>query len=273
MRSNDSSANKIDSYFSRRRFLKSSAASGAVAVGLAVSLSSCTLPWEHEFSPLIPNWLQQLALGVSATEIAGIINGGLRRLWPAWEPGVDDALGEILTAEVLADSITGTSSGRVESSSISTLAVRRFIPGEVGWGQPIPPVIMVQVSQTRNGDPTTDLLVAFVNTGYHYVVLQPWAWQTLLMFVNSLTSGQSGAGLDIARAGCALSLLPSGLRPISGQSPEGTVDWVTYQSRNGTVEISRVEGSNSSTTGVITASAIQDSTTGQPLRMSFTLPT
>ena len=72
--------------------------------------------------------------------------------------------------------------------------------------------------------PHTILLVAFVNTGYQYVVLKPWAWQTLLMFVHNLTSNQSGAGLDIAKAGCALSLLPSGVRPVSGQSPEGTVD-------------------------------------------------
>lgn len=222
---------------------------------------------------MIPDWVQQLALGVGAAVIADIVKGGLRRAWPAWEPEVDDAMGDILEGAVLAaGAITGTSGEHLEPSSISTLATRRFIPGGVGWGHPVPPVVMVQVSQTRAGDPTTDLLVAFVNTGYQYVVLKPWAWQTLLMFVHNLTSNQSGAGLDIAKAGCALSLLPSGVRPVSGQSPEGTVDWVTYKSRNGTVEISRVQGSNTSTTGVITASAIQDGN-GQPLVMSFGLPT
>jgi hypothetical protein len=273
MESNDSSGDKLGLACSRRQFLKTSATSGVVALGVTAGLSSCTPPWQHNFSPLIPNWLQQLAVSVGAAQITRILNGGLRRFWPAWEPEVDVAVEEILVAEIfVADAYSGISGGRLSPRSFSTQAKHRFVPGGVGWGHPVPPVVMVQISQTRAGDPATDHLVAFVNTGRQHVVLKPWAWQTLLMFVHELTSGQSGAGLDVAKAGCALSLLPSGVRPITGQSPEGSVDWVTYKSRNGTVEISRVQESNSSATGVITASAIQD-TTGQPLRMSFNLPT
>jgi hypothetical protein len=166
---------------------------------------------------------------------------------------------------------TRPADSRLGSASVTTLAARRYVPGGGGWGHPVPPVVLLQLSRTPDGDPSTDLLVAFVSTGREYVVLQPWAWQTLLMFVNSLTSGQSGANLDIAKAGCALSLMPSGVKPVTGRSPEQSVEFVTYQSRNGTVEISRVQGSTSSATGVITASAIQDSD-GAPLRMSFGLP-
>jgi hypothetical protein len=198
------------------------------------------------------------------------IKGGMSRLWSAWQPDVEESVGAILEDGALAAAADARIGGGA-SGSVSTLATRRFIPGGAGWGHPVPPVILVQISKKRDGDPAADLLVAFVNTGRQYVVLKPWAWQTLLMFVHSLTSGQSGAGLDIAKAGCALSLMPSGVRPVSGHSPEGTVDWVSYKSRNGVVEISRVQGTNSSVTGVITATAISDAD-GQPLRMSFGLP-
>lgn len=258
--------------YSRRQLLKSSIATGALAAGLASGLSACsTLPWKNNFTPMIPDWMQQLALGVGAGFIGDILKKGLTKAWSAWGPQVGGSLDEILADGAIAAAASDTS-GSSQVSPISTMAAHRFVPGGVGWGHPVPPVIMVQVSQTPQGDPETDLLVAYVTTGHQHVVLQPWAWQTLLSFVHKMTNGQSGASLDIAKAGCALSLLPSAIRPISGQSPEGTVDWITYHSRNGWVEISRVQSSNSSSTGVLTASAIVDSNSGEPLSTSFTLP-
>jgi hypothetical protein len=204
-----------------------------------------------------------------------VASKGLTRFWSAWGPNVESNADEILEdgALVALDAYVVSSTGTTSqaSGSLSAAAQRLYIPGGVGWGHPVPPVILSQVSLTRDGDPATDHLVAFVNKGRQYVMLKPWAWQTLLLFVNSVTTGQSGANLDIAKAGCALSLLPSGVRPVSGGSPEGTVDWVTYKTKNGTVEISKVQSSNSTTTGVITASPIQDDN-GQPLVMSFGLP-
>lgn len=255
--------------YSRRQVLKSSAVTGALAAGLVGGLSSCTPPWDSKFSPKIPDWLQQISIAVGAGVITEILTRGLKRAWPAWEPEIGGSLEEILAGAAIAADSAVSGDGHLSGGLISTMAARRFIPGGIGWGHPVPPVIMVQVSQTPHGDPATDLLVTFVNTGSQRIVLKPWAWQTLLMFVHNLTDGQSGASLDIARAGCALSLLPSAVRPSSGHSPEGTVDWVTYHSRNGWVEISRQASDTS--TGVITASAIQDSR-GKLLSMRFSLP-
>lgn len=271
MEFNDQRSGILALPYSRRQLLKSSIAAGAVAAGLAGGLTSCSPPWQKSFSPMIPDWMQQLAVSVGAGLIGDILKKGLAKAWSAWSPEVGGSLDEILAEGAIAAAASDTSGGS-QASSISTMAAHRFVPGGVGWGHPVPPVVMVQVSQTPDGDPGTDVLVAYVTTGSQHVVLQPWAWQTLLSFVHSMTNGQSGPSLDIAKAGCALSLLPSAIRPVSGQSPEGTVDWVTYHSKNGWVEISRVQSSNSSSTGVLTASAIVDNNSGEPLRMSFPLP-
>jgi hypothetical protein len=273
--------------FSRRQLFK---ASGGLAVGGAVAatgLTACSAPWDNgQFNPAIRNWIQTLALGVGAAVIKSVLkpgsSGEADAEWAAWEPEVDGSLGDILADGALlalADKVAsraaiGHAKTAVTLDAYTTPAAtkRLHVPGNVGYGHPVPPVILVQVSRTAHGDPTTDLLLAYVTTGKQHVVMEPWAWQTLLSFVNSMTSGQSGPNLDIASAGCALSLLPSAIRPKTGESPEGTVDWVTYKSKNGWIEIARVQSSNTSATGVLTASSILDSSTGQPLSMSFPLP-
>jgi hypothetical protein len=130
---------------------------------------------------------------------------------------------------------------------------------------------MVGASKTPGGDPWTDRLIACVDNGEAAVVFEPWAWQTLSMFVHHLTDGKTDDDLAQAQALCALTLIPSGVNPDSGQSPARTVGWLTYKSHNGTVEISWAEGSDDSKNGIISASAIRDAH-GDPLTKSFLLP-
>ncbi len=273
--------------FSRRQIFKTSWGLAVGGAALATGISACSAPWDSKkFNPAIKGWMKALALGVGAAVLDNVLKpaaaGEADAEWAAWTPEVDGSLGELLADGALlalADKVAGrAASGRAGSAitldayTAPAATKQLYVPGNVGYGHPVPPVIMVQVSRAPQGDPSSDLLLAYVTTGKQHVVLEPWAWQTLLSFVNSLTSGQSGPNLDIASAGCALSLLPSAIRPKTGASPEGTVDWVTYDSKNGWIEIARVQSSNTSATGVLTSSSILDSSTGQPLSLSFPLP-
>ena len=97
------------------------------------------------------------------------------------------------------------------------------------------------------------------------------AWQALSQFVHFLTGANAGADLDVARAVCVLTLIPSGVRPKTGRIPDGLVDWVTYESRNGNVELALVQESNGRPVGIVKASAIPGSD-GRPLIKHFVLP-
>ncbi len=236
---------------SRRGFMRVAGAAG-VAIGAAGCLSACEAAApaaEIIFNPATENWLGQLALAVGATEIENAIEDGLKAAWKAWGPGVRHAVN-------------------------SQAAPYRYWYRD-GWVHPVPPVVLVGVSRTRNEnrrvDPMTDHMIACVNTGYSSVVFEPWAWQTLSMFVHYLTHGKSGAELTQTKELCALTLMPSGTRPKSGQSPGGSVGWLTYQSRNGHVEIAWSPGDNGSWNGIITASAIPDAN-GNPITKAFRLP-
>lgn len=107
--------------------------------------------------------------------------------------------------------------------------------------------------------------------GQNHIRSEPWAWQTLWALIHDLTSGLSGADLDMAKTACALTLLPGGTAPDIGHTPENTANWMTCKSHNRTVEMLRVWESDNSTKGVITATAIPGSD-GKPLTESFSLP-
>jgi hypothetical protein len=225
----------------------------AVAAGAAIGLTSCSASWQEAAAGatviggfvLPEGWLADLAVAVGAGEIVNILNDGLQHAWQAWGPGIRSTLRTII-------------------------ADGRAVPG-VGWGHHVPPTIMVQTSSSQRGNPLTDQLVAFVNSGQDYITFSPWAWQMLWAFIHYLTNGLSGADLAMAKTACALTLLPSGTAPETGHSPENTVSWMTYQSHYGTVEISLIQNSDDSREGVITASAIPGSD-GKPLTQQFTLP-
>jgi hypothetical protein len=237
----------------RRQFLRISGTS-VLTLGTVAGLASCRAPWQKTAveaataagAALPDNWLAELAIAVGAAEVTNILNGGLQRAWHAWEPSV------------------GATMRSIQADGL-------FIPGGVGWIHPIPPTVLVRASTKKGRNPKSDHLVAFVETGQAHIMFRPWAWQTLWMYIYYLTNGQTGANLDVAKAVCALTLLPSGTRPKTGKSPEGTVGWMTYKSRNGTVEITRVRGPEGSVSGVITASAIPGAD-GKPSTQSFTLP-
>jgi hypothetical protein len=116
-----------------------------------------------------------------------------------------------------------------------------------------------------------DHMVACVDYGESAIVFKAWAWQSLAMFVHDLTHGKSGETLVQARDLCVLTLIPSGVRPSYGRSPEGTVGWMTYESRNGIVEIAEIRRSGTSRIGVVTAYGMRDDN-GQPTTRSFQLP-
>ena len=67
---------------------------------------------------------------------------------------------------------------------------------------------------------------------------------------------------------------PHSVRSFSsdGSSPGGTVGWMTYQARNGTVEIAKISDPDGSMSAIITANGIPDAK-HKPTKKKFTLPT
>jgi len=227
---------------SRRTFL---AASGTCAVGIGLGTAGCASAPAAVFNPAVDGWLAQIGIAVGATVISNLVSDGLKDAWRLWRPGVNKTIGK-------------QASGSYGWHSAS------------GWLHPVPPVAAFSTSTGRYANPMTDRLVACVDNGASAVVFQAWAWQSLFIFIHELTNGKAGDQLAQARDLCVLTLIPSGTRPDYGQSPRGTVGWMTYKSRNGAVEIARVSTSDGSN-GIVTAYGMLDAG-GKPTSRTFRLP-
>lgn len=140
------------------------------------------------------------------------------------------------------------------------------------WAHPTPPVILLSMMNTDQADPMSDTLLACVNTGKEVVRFEPWAWQALSMYVHEMTDKKSGDDLAAYQSLCLLTLIPSGTKPSTQVSPEGTIAWMTYQARNGTVEITKVEEPDGSMSAHVTASGIFDASQRRRI-MKYKLPT
>lgn len=66
-------------------------------------------------------------------------------------------------------------------------------------------------------------------------------------------------------------LVPSGTRLRTGQSPESVVEWMTYESRGGPVELAKFEGSGSQYLATAKANGVWDANQ-QPLVKQYALP-
>lgn len=262
--------------FSRRHMLKACGGS-ALLLSAAPILSSCGILNSHPstFDVLARDWLTRMAASIGALPVGKILNGGLTGGWAEWEPEVEVVGENVLEFGAIAAAASfdpGSSGARPEVVTTAAYSGEyRYIPGGLGYAHPIPPVVFMRVSQRPDGHPPTDKLIAFVDHGKKFVVFKPWAWQALSQFVHFLTGANAGADLDVARAVCVLTLIPSGVRPKTGRIPDGLVDWVTYESRNGNVELALVQESNGRPVGIVKASAIPGSD-GRPLIKHFVLP-
>lgn len=234
---------------SRRRLL---GASGTAALGLGTGgLASCSKAAKAAetaaaFNPAIREygWLDKIATDVAATAVENVITGGLKDIWHAWTGPVKKKVSEQVAYPWLTDS---------------------------AWVHTVPPVVLVGMSKSNKSDPMSDALLACVNTGKDAVLLEPWAWQAVSMFINELTTNKTGADLAGFQALCVLSLIPSA-PPQQENNPKLRVGWMTYQTRNGTVEIDKVVEPDGSTSAIITAHGIPDAD-HKPSAKKYQLPT
>lgn len=206
---------------------------------------------EAAFNPATLDWLSQIGTAIGATEIENIVEGGLKAAWQKWGPGV--------------------------KNTVDAQPSPYYYYWPNGWVHPRPPVALVGVTKTQDDnaavDPYTDRLLACVENGRKAVVFEAWAWQTLSSFVTSFTSGLTGDDLANAQDLCVSGVIPCATRQQTqtGQSPEGTVGWMTYNTRLGYVEISWAIQSDSTYNGTLTATGILDAN-GNPTVSSFPLP-
>jgi hypothetical protein len=232
----------------RRLLLKATGAS-AIALSAGASSAACAAAAPvvpAVFNPAVDSWLADLGTQVAASLVTDAVKSGASKLWPSWR----DAIKKRVT-----ESTTGT---------------WRWY-GNNFWQHSGPPTVLFGVSTTDQWDPMTDGLVACVEGGKSAVVFQPWAWQALSMFVHQLTDKRTGDDLAAYQSLAVVSLIPSGQRPESGHSRNNSVGWMSYETRNGYVEIARLAEPDGSTTATVTASGIPDGKQ-LPRKLKFTLP-
>lgn len=238
----------------RRNFLRLTTGTIA-ALGAGVALSGCNIAEDAAagavFNPATETWLSDLAKQIGANVLTSYLQDGINRAvgyFRSWFDGV--------TSQV--------------DNNYETF-------WEDCYGHEIPPVMLVQVSKYKypnpsNGDPLRDGMLACVNGGDSAVYFKPWAWQALSMYVHQMTTGLSGQNLANAQRVCVMGLAPSGTRPVTGGSPDNFVEWMTYDTRSGPVEIGKLEGTNGQYLATVKASGIWNANQ-QPLVQYFTLPT
>ncbi|MBS2963404.1 hypothetical protein KGA66_10130 [Actinocrinis puniceicyclus] len=224
----------------RRRLLT---AAGGSLVSVAGALASCSVAAEAVFNPATVNWLAQLGSAVAASLVEDALKVGLTDAWKSWTKNVNDRVDEQNDFPYYYASV---------------------------WLHAVPPTVLVKLSKGTQSDPMSDCLLACVDGGQQAIRFDAWAWQTLMMFVHELTGGKSGDDLSGFQALCLISLIPSG-PPKAGQSPSGKVGWMSYQARNGSVEIDRQTEPDGSVVGVITATGIP-AADGKPTSKKYTLP-
>lgn len=225
----------------RRQFLTATGAGIAMATG--VGSCAATPVVATAFNPAVQGWLGSLATMIAADVIGDIINDRIDGRWKSWTKATSQAVSE-------------------EDFEWH---------GTVSHGHPVPPTILIRTSKAKKGDPMTDRLLACVDKGRASVVFEAWAWQALSMFVQQLLRGKEGADRAGFQSLAVLSLIPSGTKPSTGNSPRGSVGWMTYETRNGSVEIAKVKKSGGSHIAIITAEGIPDKN-HNPTVKEFTLP-
>jgi hypothetical protein len=239
---------------SRRGFIKTSTATALTLTG-AGSLASCAAgaaaggeaAEDAVVNPAGWDWLEQIGKSVAATLVGDAIDKGLSGFFSSWNTNVQNTV-----------------------SDQTTKAPFNLVYQDY-WVHTVPPVVLVGVTQ-KNSNPLTDKMLACVNEGNDPVLFEPWAWQALSMFIQGLTSGKTGADLAGFQALCLISLIPSGTAPRSGSSPEDSVAWMTYATRNGTVEISQQQQADGAYNATVRATGIPNASY-EPTVKQYTLPT
>lgn len=214
----------VTTVVSRRTLIGAGTLLGA---GALTSLTGCAAAAPVVFNPVTDSWLAELATTIGAQVAASEITKGIDAAWQSWFPKLQSTLDTI------------------DSPFIYDQA----------FGHPVPPVVLVGLCQTKDSHPETDRLAAFVNAGTDCVVFEPWAWQALSMFTHALVDNRKDDDLAAYKALGALALAPSGKAAETGKSSQGSVSYMTYEARYGTVEISRLDSTvQVSASGIPTAS-------------------
>jgi hypothetical protein len=242
----------------RRRFLHlaGGVSASAVAVGALGSLAACAAAPTagataagaagSAFNPAITGWLSQIAVGIAANEIGDLFKGAVSKRWQAWQKNV--------------------------KNNAATLLGDDWWYTQTAYGHAGPPTVLIAIGGGKDIDPMRDRLYAAVENGESAVIFDAWAWQGLSLYVHDLSNGKQGEDLNRMRMLSALSLVPSGTRPRRGQSPKKTVDWMTYQTRNGVVEIARIQEAGGAATAIVTAEGVPNAD-GKPTVKQYKLPT
>lgn len=152
-----------DGSISRRALFR---AGGAAVAGLTIgAVPGCAAP--VAFNPATVAWFAKFATAVGASVIATRVNEAITGAWSAWSAGRDRAW-----AEQSEQGFTWRASDQ--------------------YGDAVPPAVFTKALRTEEHDPFSDRLVVLVDTGNKSVVFEPWAWQTLWMFIDDMTAGRSG---------------------------------------------------------------------------------
>ncbi|MDI9914381.1 hypothetical protein [Rhodococcus sp. IEGM 1379] len=220
--------------------------------------------------------LRVAGLGVASTVAAPALTGCAAAVFNPATIGWYGALTSSLGASLLATGLETAFKAGWESWKAGRDKILQAQQDEgFGWfdldcyGDHIPPAIFSKALRTTESDPMSDRLIICVQGGEKYVAFDPWAWQTLAMFVDDLTKDREGDDLARYRALASTTLTPAGTAPTGSSTNYSQL--LRYQARNGGVEFNASTQSNGQTRVQIIVEGIPKSN-GGPTIKEFTLP-
>ncbi len=127
-------------------------------------------------------------------------------------------------------------------------------------------------SESNRADPLNDGCGVVINKGEDGFHLPSWAWQSLAMFAHEITTDLSGADLERAKTLLQVSLAPTSSDTGRDQSWAKAVEFISYQTHMGPVDIARVENEDHTFSGLVKVSGFPDAT-GQATVWTYPIPT
>jgi len=126
--------------------------------------------------------------------------------------------------------------------------------------------------ENAQSDPLNDPCGVVINEGKDGILLPAWAWQTLVTFANDQTGSKRDAELEQTKALLSVTLAPTSSKVQSDQSWARAVEYVSYMTHVGPVDLAKVERPDHSFTGMIKVSGFPDKV-GAATVWEYALPT
>lgn len=233
---------------------------GAFAFASAPGLTACQAA-PALLNPAVSTWFATLTATVGANLVTDISKDGVEPALAEWSTGFTGFTRRWFPSS---ESTCGwlSSAYRNEAASPPFLLVALSAQAMAGG---------VSCEDAR-ADPLNDLCGVVINKGSDGLLIPAWAWQTLVMFASDMTVDLKNAELERIKTLLQVALAPTSSHSESNASWAGAVEYLSYTSLVGPVDLAKVEKPDHRFYGVIKASGFPDAL-GVATVSEYLLPT